>query len=649
MGRRPIKVESEVTDIKQFDRKIKISKFNKEYFDYYRYERPETERNCKILNSIANVNFIPVDKYNAIMKQENPNFRPVKLPVETNPHHISHYIRSIAENRNIIENIKMVEDEHHPLGYKPSRPIIDINSTRILMGGIATEILMPDTCAADKERIRGVKSRIENFENKVNMLLHSTELDAVKTMLEEYQHNCKYRARVPDDNGYYAVEKPEFTNFETEYRNVITNNQRRNTYRVESWEGTLQEYMTRNEREQPVDPEYLINLTDVLYYIPVDDLYQIAHHLNDGVCMVGTVHVPKHLDTNKHFIQFSDKIEGYVQISPKKLDDNKATFKYSECKMFMKMNGNDDVYIHDINYLSFVKANLSACVIPCSTNNDFILKMVPVERYDCGATYYVRYKIIKISEPEAEDFITADYIDNEAGSYYTKFKELLDRELPYFMILKETEDIRNMIMNTRGEKETIANMTFRTMKQETALPKNKRIITQAFPKEAFMVDGQYYFTKTVRDPNNDIYNLRIKVNDTTQYIATIKEAVSPTLINKLVNKIVMMKNVDDVSIRSLITFIQKENPELNIPNQVIPLLAEVLYQTLQTEKNISALLQSNLTKTLNSFKSGEYKLEKYQTPEYTQWARIKMYIRSIFYTVPKTYDVNAEENPQGFH
>jgi len=458
---------------------------------------------------------------------------------------------------------------------------------------------------------------------------------------------------VADDNGYYRIAKPEFTNFETEYRNIVNRNNRRNRYTVNTFNGTLQEYVTRqvDDNNDVIDPNTLVNLTDVLYYIPVDDLYQIAHHLNDGICMVGTVHVPKSLDTNKHFIQFADKIEGYVQISPRKLNDEKPTFKFSECKMFMKMNGNDDVYIHNIQYLEYVKANLSACVIPCPTNNDFILKMVPTERYDCGATYYVRYKIIKISEPEAEDFITADYIDNEAGSYYTKFKELLDQRpiLPYYMILKETEDIRNLIMNTRGEKDKIYNMTYRTVKSQDTLPKNKQIITKSFPKEAFMIDGKYYFTKTVRDPNNDIYNLRIKVNDTTQYIATVKEAVSPTLINKLVNKVVMMKNVDDVNIRSLITFIQKESPELNIPNQVIPLLAEVLYQTLQSEKNISALLQSNLTKTLNSFKSGDYKLEQYQAPEYTQWARIKNYIKSIFFTVPTTHDVNAEETLQGFH
>jgi uncharacterized protein YqfB (UPF0267 family) len=630
----------------------------REYYDYYKYERYETKENCEILNSVTNVKWIPIEEYNAKRMKEDSRFKPVMLPRETNEHHISHYIRSLAENSNIIEQIKFVVDEDETLGIRKNRPIIDINATRILKAGLDPEILLPTNEAADRERNNKCRNAITGYENMINSLLTKTELDALKARIEQFEYDKKYM-KTTDENGYQVTRKPQFTNIDLTIDDI--KGRREENYRVAIDNENINEYLQRGEEDNPLDQDTLINMTDIIYYLNNNQLYDIGALLNDGVIIVGTAHVPKYLDTQEHLVQFGSKIEGKVIISPNKIDDSKVTYNSDECTLFMKMAGNQYPYIHKLNYMQYLRPDMATRIITdarMGTNGyNFLLKCVPIEKYDCGATYYIRFQIIKISDPTAKDIITEEFMGYEAGSYLNKMQRELDQHKPLYAIINEVYDL---LINPEKTRQMTANATWTTVKisnirhpalKETQLPMNKRIITREIPvqEEVFLQDGKYYFTRREKSTKENLIRvLRFKKNDLTDYIATIDKAVSPKLINKLTNKMVMMQNLDLTNIKSLISFIQKEDPSLNIPNQVIPLLAKVMQETLTTEQNIATIMESNLFTTLNQFKNGEYKLEKYEVTKETAFTKIKKFLTSLFYTPVKVQEVNMTSANKNF-
>jgi hypothetical protein len=628
----------------------------KEYYDYYKYERPETQYNCDILNSVTNVKWVNVETYNAMKIKEDPTFRPVKLERETNPHHISHYIRSLAENSNIIEQIKYTFDDDNELGYIKTRPLIDINSTRTLKAGLDPEILTPINETADRDRKLKCLNAIEGFDKKINQLLNKTEMDAAKMVLEQFEYDKKYQKRQGED-GYTVIERPEFTNLEQ----VIDNakNQREEEFETTHSDHNLNEYLIRGENDHPLEPNTLINLTDVIYYLTNEQLYEAAQNLNDGVIIVGTAHVPKYLDTQEHLIQFGDKVEGKVIITPNRIDNYAESYNHTDCTMVMKMEGNQYPYIHSLNHLLYISPDMNSKIIISglmgTPQHNYLLKCVPIEKFDSGATYYIRFQIIKISNPRAEDIVTEDFIGYEMGSYLQKVRSELNQHKPLFSIINELYDLKlnpgasvhNYHRNHLNIK--IANI-WKPILKENLLPKKKRIITHEIVKEeVFLQDGKYYFTKRTKDEKvNAIRVLRMKKDDLTEYIATIDKAVNPKLINKLTNKMILAQKLDVTTIKSLISYIQKEDPSLNIPNQVIPLLAKVMQETLRTEKNIATLMTSSLSQTLQDFKNGEYKLERYEIEKLTIFDKIKRAITELFYTPTKIIETNADKANQNF-
>jgi hypothetical protein len=298
-----------------------MKRITNEYFNYYKYPRPETPENCEILNSIMKVKFMPINDYNSYMKKLNTQFKSIQLPVETNEHHISHYVRSVAENRNITEEINIIEDKTHVLQYKTSRPIIDIMNGRLLKAGLNPEILIPNNGVEDIDRKRKLTNLIDGFEKKINYMMKMTELQELEHELNRFDFEVKNQRK----DNYGNNIRPRFTSHVEQEALIRNRRQQRDVYEVITWEGNLGEYMQRDdENDEPVDPDTLINLTDVIYYIEPQELYTAAQPLNDGTVMVGTAHVPKYLDTSEHFIQFDTKIEGTVIITPRAMDDRRA-------------------------------------------------------------------------------------------------------------------------------------------------------------------------------------------------------------------------------------------------------------------------------------------------------------------------------------
>jgi hypothetical protein len=172
--------------------------------------------------------------------------------------------------------------------------------------------------------------------------------------------------------------------------------------------------------------------------------------------------------------------------------------------------------------------------------------------------------------------------------------------------------------------------------------KVKPIPTENYIKEVFLKDGKYYFTKTVHDLNKRIHKIRLQILDQKQQIAEITSVASPELINKLVNKMTLMDKLDNKNLKALITYVNTQEPKYSIPKQVIPLLAEVINQTLTTETQLNSLLSSSLVSTLNNVKNGEFKIEKYETQKLTTWQKIK---QALFHIYTTNIEEKAETNP----
>lgn len=636
---RDVRKESQTTSLKDRLKTIPqrfaiVSKSVKEYFDYYKYQRPETDNNVNILRNITNVNFTSYSEYNAMRRKYNPLHIDIMPERETNPHHISHYIRSIAENSNIIENVKTYNDPESPLLIKTDRNIIDVNSTRILNAGLDPIMILNRMDHTDDDRIAKCRAAIHRLENKINESVTEEEMLFIQSQLEQFEYDKKFRDELYDNDLEKIVkEKPEYKDFATLLAHV--KDQDGHNYECRIQERNLQDAMTHLPADNAERP-YLINLTDVIYYLTNEQLYNITRPMLPGTVIVGTAHIPKYLDTSKHFIQFNSKIEGTVQISSNHMNNFSKSYNLVDCTMTMKMDGNDTPYIHPLKYLEYLHLDMTAdFIINTAAIDNFILKIVPIEKYDCGGTIYMRFKIIKIQDPHAEELIIDHFNNHYTGSILERFRNELNRNnnqrLPLpamIMDMKQTladlgYDYPNKVTNTDGKVTDI----FKSKKQ----PKSSRL-TQFYSREVFLKDGNYYFTKTVKDMDKRIHKIRLQIKNQEEQIAEIKAAASPELINKLVNKITIMEKLDNKNIKALITFINTQEPKYSIPYQVIPLLAEVINQTLTTETQLNALLSSSLVNTLNSVKNGEYKIEKYETLQLTTWQKIKQALFHIYKT-----------------
>jgi hypothetical protein len=623
-----------------------MNKGIKEYYDYYKYNRPETDNNIKILNEATNVKFITYAEYNQTCRKYNPNFIDKQPERETNPHHISHYIRSIAENSNIIENVKTYNNRESTLLIETDRKIIDINSTRILNAGLDPIMVLNRMDYTDDDRIVKCKSAIQRFQNKINDSLTEDETLLIESQLNRFEYDKKFREEIWDEELQKVVkEKPDYKDFATILAEL--KEQENRPYQVQIQEHNLTEAIQALPQDDPQRP-YLINLTDVIYYLSNEELYNITRPLLSGTVIVGTAHVPKYLDTSKHFIQYGSKIEGTVQITAKKMNSEIQKYAFKDTIMTMKMDGNDTPYIHGLKYLEYLHADMSSdFILNFSANDNFVLKMVPIEKYDSGATYYIRFKIIKIFDPKPEELIIEQFNNEYTGSIIRLLeKDLKPRDIRQRLPLSAIIQDMKLTMEDMGYKHPsgIANTDGKITDIKLARNyKPKTMTEEQIQKEVFLFDGKYYFTKTVQAMDKRIHKIRIMLDDQTRQIAEIKAAVSPELINKLVNKMTLMDKLDAKNLKALITYINTQEPKYNIPNQVIPLLAEVIDQTLKTETNLSKLLSSSLVGTLNSVKGGEFKIEKYETQKLTIWQKIK---EALFHIYTTNVNEQAETNSQ---
>jgi hypothetical protein len=121
-------------------------------------------------------------------------------------------------------------------------------------------------------------------------------------------------------------------------------------------------------------------------------------------------------------------------------------------------------------------------------------------------------------------------------------------------------------------------------------------------------DGNYYLVKTKYNTFRRNY-LYIKA----PYLETleeVEEAVDASLKSKLVAKILMMGSITRDTIGTLVQFIARESPDKDVITYVLPLIATVLKNSLEAEKKILYMSESQIVWTINQLKDNKFELKE---------------------------------------
>jgi hypothetical protein len=570
---------------KDYD-KIRSLSLN-EYCAYYTYAVPVNGKELAArLEAITHVQFRDYDDYNKIA--ENPIFAMPQRSRQaiTNPHEGSHHVRAVAENRNMVEFAKTVKVENNTL---PARPVLDINSTRILKAGFATVVLTPQTCGADADRARQTQLVIKAYNATYSTFDTFTPIVNYDMLLNDYMAN-------------------EFDNLE------------------------LPEFFTKLGVTKS---DLLINLTDVIYYLKRKQIYECVRPLNDGTVICGTMHVPRNHDNGIHPIVIAQQ-EGFVCMNAGKTGHLPA--------MTMSMFGNDHVYVHDATWADYAQDRLTLIPMPDTGIYPYILKFVVDARYNCGGTDYVRFHIIKISYPNFEDFQTgatqyslAPGAVSKRSKTFTQHYQVMQNKLSHY---RQTHNIPNDINNADTDEYPeydayydqewdtfIRTYMMATFCEPTPIKytdvsvdlEDKDVaqevdqLDQQTPKvqplddclRILSCDGQKPIIYRLKPSYFGIDTQRV-LTDTMKYVE-YQVAVSDELYNKIVTKILLAQTVDTALIKSIVSLYNRSHPEVSVADTIIPIIAYALLETKRAESLIVQMQASDVVSAINTIKSTTYK------------------------------------------
>jgi hypothetical protein len=373
--------------------------------------------------------------------------------------------------------------------------------------------------------------------------------------------------------------------------------------------------------------DLLILMTDVAYYIPDDDFYQITEFLNPGTVIVGSMHIPKKLTTEPQVLTYSGANEGILRLVP--TDDTYEDAKLAgminpnHTDMYMYTKGNKLAYHHPLKFPYL--ANNDDYLIPQNTKKlyPFLLKVHVHQRIDTGATDYIRFSITK--EVYNEDNIK-DYFINKAHLHtYTTNEQFHKHRID---IQNEwNKSIRNKVGDTAylynlidPKPENLMVKMHGTAPNEIEVEGLQEPLQIEEPEEKAHIekdcDGSYILY-TRRDGRLFNYYEQLKTN--AQFLRDIKGTkISPSLINKVQVKLHNLEKIDRENLIAVLTYINKEDPMLSVNDAAIPLLANCIKDVFNASVQMKLMEKWKKIDWINRFKTGKVDIK----PE-SLWAAIK--------------------------
>jgi hypothetical protein len=313
--------------------------------------------------------------------------------------------------------------------------------------------------------------------------------------------------------------------------------------------------------------------------------------------MIGAVHIPKFHDTVPHLITYSTedytKVEGKMQLIPKFSDVTKQYLEQDQVTMLMEMDGNDHTYKHDIRFAELRDRNFT--IITPTIPRAYIIKVVVEHKIDMGATYHATLKFIKITDPKMTDIVSLDDIavQNTMHLYQSEFTKIQNNDYSRFKpkgVKIENEEYKMYIPREVGSGEFIyvENPEYKKAKEQQVTGK-------------LLETGKDYYVVSRKDGRFFIYNtlMRKSLKNITDIfdIRTVK----PSLINKINTKLTMAKEIDGQFIRSLISFIHREDESLPI-DVMTSIITQCLYKTVDVETQVKIMKDAGVTGMINDLK-----------------------------------------------
>jgi hypothetical protein len=443
--------------------------------------------------------------------------------------------------------------------------------------------------------------------------------------------------------------------------------------------------------EDFIPEDALILLTDIIYYLTPADLYQITDGMKDGTVIVGSAHIPKYIDDEVHNIQFDTNVEGFYRLLPKQ---NEEEDNYQR-KWVMKTFGNDHYYVSDLQFLKFLTPDDTKLIQLNNKKYDFILKCIATDAYDCGATYYTRFKIVKLTNPSKFEYLNDEIIKSAEFSFYYDSLRYLDNDE---LQAHELDKITNQL--NKGEEEKKLNNFIQLKKayekdleekREVRLEDYQKLQDQIKQTEAKLdiintqlerlkkIDEQVkllgvsiYNSKTnnininfddeekqddnVPEPilkDNKLYFVTrrkglifdtkywLQINDIQYNIDDIEDI---DIMHKITNRIIQLDKLDASALKSIISYANRELPDKDIATVILPLITKCLQTALETEMGIQYTLKTSLCKQINYFKMNDGNIEVVLSKEKSVFSRIYHFMTSLYGRIADFFTSNSEIN-----
>jgi hypothetical protein len=153
-------------------------------------------------------------------------------------------------------------------------------------------------------------------------------------------------------------------------------------------------------------------------------------------------------------------------------------------------------------------------------------------------------------------------------------------------------------------------------------------------------DGRYYLSITKKNKigwGNTM--TKIEINPITTMYDII--GLSDEIIQKARIKLIQYESIDMKVLKTFITWLNKELPKLSIIDDIIPLTARLLKDTMENEVHLRSIVNSKITTIINDLKDNKMK-QIYQSESLL--SKIFRFVRNAFtLTTEKTLDLDIQE------
>lgn len=335
----------------------------------------------------------------------------------------------------------------------------------------------------------------------------------------------------------------------------------------------------------------LYNFTDSLYYIHDFELFEAVEDKPYGVVACGTAHIPK-LNSDG-LLRLGDNVFGEAR----RLN---ATLE-------MKVKGNPESYHHPIvlekalEYDTFVYYAPDESIINNNDDDDNqenpILICHVLDRFDFGATVYIRFCIIKIHAEEFTGPSVTLWTYEQPGSRGAWIPEEAMKRVKASVCV----DSKTMCEITADEEEFTKDTLL--TKTEDQLVCYKKIDAQIYAvKVNNLVAARDNLLDTIANFKQDLRNKYANIligRETPDFIMPTED------YNRIVKDLMQCDSIDLKALHNTLRLAMTRVPHADARTYLIPIVASALKEAFAVETTLVSVLQNTESQLYAKLKNGE--------------------------------------------